>query len=379
MIENNTDYGASSVLFISNVPSPYCVSYLNELGKLLPVTAVFEKGFSSERNETWKNLNITNFNCVILNGVSTGVDAAFSPRVITYIMQYRKSTIIISNPATPTGITSILFCKITGIPYVLQSEGGIPKDGKGVKEKLKYFLMHSAKYYLSGMSIKNEYFLRYGATPERVFHYPFTSIYEKEIASSVLTVMEKRNARERLGIYAECMVIFVGQFIHRKAVDILLNACPGLPKGTYVLIVGGVPTEEYLQIIDKLGLQNVHFMNFIDKKKLIEYYLASDFLVLPTREDTWGLVVNEAMAQGLPVITTTKCVAGIELIEDGKNGFLLEVDDVRSLSDRMTCLASNPVLRAEMGQNNLNKIATYTFENMAKVIADSVSSKSRIN
>ena len=54
--------------------------------------------------------------------------------------------------------------------------------------------------------------------------------------------------------------------------------------------------------------------------------MASDLFVLPTREDIWGLVINEAMSFGLPIITTRKCIAGTELITDGENGYLLEAD-----------------------------------------------------
>ncbi len=363
------------VLFISNVPSPYNVSYLNELGKLMPVTAVFERDTSSERDKSWQEHSVTSFELIILKGIKTGVDSAFSLGVISHIRRMRNRTIIIANPAMPTGIAAILYCKLKRIPYVLQSEGGIAKDGKGFKERIKYFLMHGAEYYLSGMSLKNEYFLTYGAKPQNVYQYPFTSLYSSDISQSVLTPNEKKEARNALGINADCMVVYVGQFIYRKAVDVLLKACKDLDERVYVLIIGGTPTDEYNRIISELDLKNIHFSQYMDKQTLLKYYAASDVFVLPTREDTWGLVVNEAMATGLPVITTTSCVAGNELIADGINGYLVQADDVLALSDRINSLVSDPDLRYQMGQNNLSKIKDYTFENMAKTIADVITAQ----
>lgn len=367
MVRSNS-ISKKPVLFISNVPSPYNVDYLNELGKLRNVTAVFERGFSSERDQSWKKLNIRNFDCRILNGLYTAVDAAFSPGVVRYIHQHRKDHIIIGNPATPTGIIAILYCKLFRIPFILQSEGGIPKDGRGLKEKIKYFLMHDAALYLSGMSLKNEYFLAYGADAARVRQYPFTSLFQKDIAESVPTTAEKMELRKQLGIDAERMVLFVGQFIPRKGVDLLLRATVNLPRGTRVVAVGGESTEEYKALAEELKLDNVSYVSFADKETVRKYYRAADVFVLPTREDTWGLVINEAMAAGLPVITTTACVAGVELVEDDRNGYVVEPENWETLHQKMKYLLNNGELCGRMGEESLRRIQPYSLENMALVI-----------
>ena len=76
-----------------------------------------------------------------------------------------------------------------------------------------------------------------------------------------------------------------------------------------------------------MGLKNINFLEFEKKEVLYKYYKAADLFILPTREDIWGLVINEAMAHGLPVITTKKCVAGMELVIKGVNGEIVEVED----------------------------------------------------
>lgn len=356
------------VLFVSNIPSPYNVDYLNALGKRRPVTAVFERGHASNRDGSWKQLNVQDFSCHILKGISKGRDAALSPGVLRYIHRHRKDHIIIGNPATPTGILAILYCKLFCIPFILQSEGGMAGSGRGMKEKIKYFLMHDACMYLSGMSLKNEYFLTYGATPDRVKQYPFTSMFQKDLAQHVPTAGEKAQLRRELGIEASRVVLYVGRFLPGKGVDTLLRACADLPEDTAMVAVGGQPTQEYQALQQQLNLSNVYYVGHADKETVKKYYLAADIFVLPTRGDTWGLVINEAMAAGLPVITTKACVAGLELITDNENGYLIDVDDWKSLHEKLRFLLENNALCRQMGSESLKRIQPYTMENMAATI-----------
>lgn len=163
------------------------------------------------------------------------------------------------------------------------------------------------------------------------------------------------------------IAITVGQFIHRKGFDVLLNAWTKCSKECNLYIIGAEPTEEYLDIKKKLRLENVYFEGFKTKKELKCYYQAADLFVLPTREDIWGLVVNEAMANGLPVITTDKCVAGLELIKNGFNGYIVPANNASLLSKKINQLIEDDELRRKMAINSLNTISEYTIENMAKV------------
>ena len=175
---------------------------------------------------------------------------------------------------------------------------------------------------------------------------------------------EKAALRRELGIPQKRMILAVGQCIPRKGFDILLKAAKDLPEDTALCIVGGEPTEEYLTLREELGLTQVSFPGFQKKEDLAKYYRAADLFTLPTREDIWGLVVGEAMAYGLPVITTDRCVAGLELVEDGVNGFLVPVEDVEALSEKMRKALQGNL--TEMGTASLRKIRPYTIENMAK-------------
>lgn len=114
---------------------------------------------------------------------------------------------------------------------------------------------------------------------------------------------------------------------------------------------------------------NIVFVEFKTKEDLIDYYRAADLFVLPTREDIWGLVVNEAMAVGTPVITTTNCGAGIEILKNGDGGRIVPPEDPDSLANAMQEIL-NDVELARQTEHVIKSAQVYTIENMAKQIAE---------
>jgi glycosyltransferase involved in cell wall biosynthesis len=101
------------------------------------------------------------------------------------------------------------------------------------------------------------------------------------------------------------------------------------------------------------------------KDILAKYYCAADVFCLPTREDIWGLVINEAMGYGLPVVTTDRCIAGLEMIRNGENGFLISSDDEKSLREKLMFILRDDVMCRKMGKHSLATVKEYTIEKMA--------------
>lgn len=356
------------VLFTTNMPAPYAVDYLDLLGRQCQLTAVFEKGAVKDRLDQWYgNLQDRSFQSIILKKSYNSKEPFWQLRILKHINR-SYDRIIIGNPLTVAGIIALLYCRLFRVPFILQSEGGFRGKGEGLKEKIKKFLMEKATLYLSGMQGESEYFLSYGATAEKLRHYPFTSLHEGQIYAAPATAEEKQQLRKELGIEETTVVISVGRPIPVKGFDVLLQAKKALPAETGMYFVGGEATEEYRAIIEAESLKHVHFILHCDYETLQKYYRAADVFVLPTRGDTWGLVINEAMACGLPVITTDRCVAGLQLIENNSNGYIIPVDDTAALSQGLNKLLADPALCAEMSANNLEKIRPYTIENMARTI-----------
>lgn len=354
------------VLFLTNIPSPYRVHFFNELGKHCDLTVLFEKKRSSERDKAWTGDEFRYFKGVYLKGVSTNVDAAFCLGVLPYVKDRSFDRVICSNFCTPTGMLAVHYMKRHKIPYYLESDGGFAKDGKGLRERIKKRVISGARGCFSTAATHDQYYMAYGADPARVRRYPFTSLFEADLASAPATAAERAELRNALGITEPQVVLSVGQFIPRKGFDVLLEAAIGLPRDIGFYFVGGTPTEEYEAFVRAHALENVHFVGFQSKEELKRYYRAADVFVLPTREDIWGLVVNEAMAEALPVVTTTRCVAGLELVREGENGYLVPRCDSEALREAISRAFADPRRLAKMSIAALETIRSYTFEEMVK-------------
>lgn len=360
------------ILFIVNIPSPYRIAFFNELGKQCDLTVLFEMRKADDRDESWTNYKFHTFKGVFLKGIKVGAATSICVNWASYL---KKSFdyIICGNFTSPTGILAILYMQIHNIPYWLESDGGFAKNGKGLKEYLKKKLVHAADGYFSTGIRNDEYYLTYGADAYRIHRYPFTSVYAKDIIQQPLSDTNKSEWKRKLGITEKILILSVGQFIYRKGFDVLIQATRKLNPNIGVYIVGGNPTKEYKELA--LGLENLHFEGFKFGNELKEYYYAADVFVLPTREDIWGLVINEAIANALPIITTDRCNAGVEIIKEGINGCIIPSDNSDTLADKIECLAEDKIIRSNMAYQNLKRAHYYTIENMANTHITVLNSK----
>lgn len=353
------------ILFLTNIPSPYRVDFFNELGKYCDLTVTFEGASATDRDTQWKADRIKHFKAIFLKGIRTRSDA-FLCLDIMPILRKKWDHIIICGYSTPTDMLAIEYLRLHKRRFFLEADGGMIANDSPLKYAVKRHFIGAASAWFSTGKMTTDYFTHYGAVKEKCYEYPFTSLLQKDIENGVCGCSDKEAAKAILNILERRMVLSVGRFIHSKGFDVLLNAAAQLPKDTGIYIIGGEAPQDYITLRESLGLTNVHFVGFKTKQELAQYYRAADLFVLPTRSDVWGLVVNEAMSFGLPVITTDKCVAGLELIRDGENGFIVPVDDAQVLGQRMCEMITNDSMRSAMAQAALVKIQTYTIENMAK-------------
>lgn len=353
------------ILWLTNIPSPYRVDFFNELGKHLELNVLFERKTSTERDESWKQYEFNNFKGVFLKGLPWGKDKAVAVDTLKHILKKDYDHIVISNPFTPTGMFTIKLLQLMKKKYFIVSDGGIAEKGDNFKEKIKKNILKGANLYFSTAKIHDNYYLKYGAVQEKIVRYPFTSLKKDDILTRPLTQEEKEKLKKDLGISGEKIILSVGRFTLEKGHDLLIKASEKLDSNVQVYIVGGSITEEYSAKIKGMCLKNIHFIEFKDKETLFKYYKLANLFVLPTRGDVWGLVINEAMANGLPVITTNKCVAGLELIDDYENGFIVPTESSDELFEKINFLINSQNTLSKMSQNNLKKIKSYNIEEMA--------------
>lgn len=355
------------VYFVWRGPSPYRVDFFNELGKLCDLTVLFERKPQdiSDKDINWFHEDYKNFKGIYLKGKNLLGKIWLCLDIINYISAFKKADIVVVGMySTPTQSLLIFLFKLFGIRYILNSDGGFVKQESFLTRAVKKLLISGAYAYLSSSHGTSKYLRFYGAN-SKMQVYPFTSERKSQVIKD-LSQEKKLQVKKNLGISDEVMVMFSGQFIYRKGIDVLLRAAKDIPSNCGIYIIGGKATDEYISIVNELSLVNVHFLDFKTPKELEKYYMAADIYVLPTREDIWGLVINEAMSFGLPVITTENCLAGMELIENGINGFLVPINDVNETAKKISILVNNKKMRDAISDANKKKISAYTIENMAE-------------
>lgn len=172
-------------------------------------------------------------------------------------------------------------------------------------------------------------------------------------------------------------LLFCGRLNGRKpfkTVDVLLKAMPQvLRKHTAELnIIGTGPrVEEYAALARTMGIEEeVRFLGFVEHDKLPAYYGASDLLVLPSRMESFGLVLVEAMACALPVVATR--VGGIpEVVEEGVTGILVEPNDPQALAEAIIEMLDEPDRMRAMGARGRERVREhFTWDRAAERVEE---------
>lgn len=355
------------ILFITNVLSPYRADFFSEWGRLCNLTVIATQDSVKSRDKKWKPTEFANYHFIPLHAKPfRHDDTSLSFKLVKYLLRYGKAFdfIIFGVYTDPTEILGILLCRMRGYSYLISDDGGFFTANM---LKIKRWLLEKSIAYLTTSQLAKNTLEQIGAPRNKITIYPFSSIHSNQISSPKSRTEVQNLCREKLNLPDKKIILCVGQFIHRKGIDVLLRSLNDTDFcDVDFYIVGGSPTEEYKAIIQDKNLKNIHFCAFMLPDELDTYYKAADCFVLPTREDVWGLVINEAMARGLPVITTDRCLAGQEMIKDGLNGYLVPADDEARLREAMRKIIHDDKLRKQMSEESIKVAKNYTIETMAK-------------
>jgi glycosyltransferase involved in cell wall biosynthesis len=173
---------------------------------------------------------------------------------------------------------------------------------------------------------------------------------------------------------AKTVFLYAGNQSLRKGTHILYKAwqkCSFKPSEAELWLVG----SNQLPLILQAGLgDKVKFIPNIPQLELMQIFAQADVLVLPTLCDGFGMVITEAMAQGLPVITTFNS-GGPDVITEGKDGFLLEAGNIEQLAARMKWCVENKNQLKIMGANALEKAASYPWASFRKQLIKEITSR----
>jgi glycosyltransferase involved in cell wall biosynthesis len=151
-------------------------------------------------------------------------------------------------------------------------------------------------------------------------------------------------------------IIFSGQLIDRKGVDVLLAAFARVGRENarlHLRLLGSGPKgDHYRSMVPQEIANRIDFAGHVDPQELPEIFAKADIFCLPSRHDGWGVVVNEALGAGLPIIVSDKVGAGADLVQHGRNGLITSAGDVDALADALRLLGSDDNLRASMAEES---------------------------
>lgn len=348
------------ILVLSTYPAPYRLQLFEMFKGEFKIDVFFNSVRGDERNNDW-------FGKGEFYTLDSEVGRKEYQKKIKKLRTYDLVAIYDYTSLKAAGL--IVWCRILKVPYVVNCDGVIlTEHNKWYKEILKRFLLGQASAYLASGEYAKKYFLKYGADESKIYLHTFTTLKKGDIISAPIDAKMKGELRRKLNLPEEAkLAIAVGRFIPLKRYDELIRAWKPMPDNYYLLLIGGgTEQDRYKRTVQELQLSNIIIEPFHPMRELFEYYKASDVFVHPTSYDVWGLVVNEAMACGLPVVVSDKCVAGLELVEQGINGFVVSMGDETMIVDRTRYIFENEDVSKKMSKKCLKTIRPYTIDNMAK-------------
>lgn len=351
-------------IFSDNV-APYRIAWAEELAKGNEVTFVYTKEKDSERNDDWLVKNSKRVLMVKLPALVVR-NRAITFNVVKYIKEHESDVIIFDGYGVIPNILGILFLKRKHRLYYVNIDGiKIGFDNSKIKRNYKRNLLVPYARLLCGSNYCAEHFVKLGVNRKNICVHNFSSLHKSDIRKEIIRDDEKQNLKLSLNLADRKTVLAVGRFLALKQFDMLIRAFVPLDSTYQLVIIGeGDQKIKYQEIINEFGLKNVIILDFMRYDDLVYYYMASDLFVLTSNSEVWGLVINEAMSFGLPVIATDRCVASYSLING--NGYVIHYNDEKALSLSMNEILSDDGLREKMKVKSLELISEYSIENIAQ-------------
>jgi glycosyltransferase involved in cell wall biosynthesis len=266
------------------------------------------------------------------------------------------------------------------VPFMVwvESTAREQRSWRSSVEALKRTFLRSCNAFVVPGKSSAEYLQKYNVQQRAVFSAP-NAVDTAFFARSAAAIRADASAfRRQLGLPPRYF-LFAGRLVPEKGIFDLLAAygrlVPELRANVGLVLVGDGPARARLsQSAARISPGQVQLAGFAQREALAAYYALADALIFPTRSDPWGLVVNEAMACGLPIVTTSAVGCAADLLAGGWNGYVVSPGDDAGLAAAMDCLARNPGLRAQMGTSSRLKIRQYSPQMCAAGIAQATAS-----
>jgi glycosyltransferase involved in cell wall biosynthesis len=256
--------------------------------------------------------------------------------------------------------------KVHGVPLLLWSESTAldRRQGHHLVEFMKSRFLRLCRAFVVPGKSSSKYLKDLGIADERIFTAP------NAVDIQLFAALAEEARRDEFQVRSSKSLplryfLFVGRLIRSKGVFDLLEGYARLDdeiraKIGLVFVGDGSERSELMEQASRIAPGTIQFTGFVHREGLPGFCAFAEALIVPTHSDTWGLVVNEAMSCGLPVIVTSVAGCVADLVEDGWNGFVVSSGDPARLAAAMARLAADPALRMTMGARSTQRIEEYS-------------------
>lgn len=230
----------------------------------------------------------------------------------------------------------------------------------------KHMLIHSF-YRVLYIGLNNKKYFEFYKVPEEKFIFtPFSVDNERFQDKFNELIVVKNHLKQKLNIpEKDKVILFVGRLVPAKNPELLLLAFAKLKNiNTHLVFVGaGYMEKNILSMAQKLNVvDRVKLVGYKNQSELPAYFVMSDVFVLPSTYEPWGLVVNEAMNNKLPIIVSTVSGCAEDLVINNENGFIFEPKNEIQLTSCIEKVIESDDLNSKMGMRSLEIINHYSFD-----------------
>ncbi len=352
------------VALITSIPAPYRLPIYGRVNEKYGSDFLVIFCAKRESNRLW-NLDAFKFNHIFLKENVTAkkgnINFIHNNLDVWSKLKIFNPDIVITTGFNPTHLYSYIYAKFYGKKHIPMTDGWVESE-KGLS--LVHKLLRKLVFKTSNSFI--------GASKNSLKLYRSYGLENRKLFQSHLCIDNARFNNNKKFSDRQYDLMFSGQFIERKIplffADVAIQVSKSI-KDLKVLILGDGTLKDELLI--KLSHNNInyHYGGFISQESLPKYYAMAKLFLFTTRIDPWGVVVNEAMASGTPVLTTPYAGVINDLLIDGANGFILKIDkDI--WANKATAILKNTQLWEKLSSYAKESVKKFNFDIAVKGIID---------
>ena len=274
-----------------------------------------------------------------------------------------------------TCLAAIIYCKLLGIKILMRGESGVHLRAPGslkrvFRETFMRFIKHNVDGFLAIGSNNYNYYKMYGIDENKISIVPYAvdnEFFKIQVSNSHNFVVEYR---KNLYFQEKLIILFASKLEKRKRADLLIGAFQNMllkweSKSPWpeLLIVGdGVEMKSLRKMVKESFRSNIKFLGFKNQTELPKYYALADIFVLPSEQEPWGLVVNEAMNAYCAIIVSNEVGAAKDLIKDYESGLTFTAGSLGDLEAKLKLLCEDSCLVEKISKGAQENIMEWSYK-----------------